>query len=153
MFRAALFALLLALGSFACKPVSEPPLELAPLSGRQIFMTRCISCHQPDGSGIPEICPPLANSPRLTGHPEDLIRIMLLGMKGPIIRDGRPYNSIMPAWKYDLTDLQIAEVINDLHMRWNPRSPRVTEELVRRIRAETAGQKLFPTEKELTLQN
>ncbi|MFZ4778487.1 MAG: c-type cytochrome, partial [Terrimicrobiaceae bacterium] len=77
--------------------MSEPPLELTPLSGRQIFMTRCIACHQPDGSGIPGICPPLANSPRLTGNPEDLIRIMLLGMKGPIVREGTAYNSIMPA--------------------------------------------------------
>lgn len=150
MRRAALLVILLALSSFSCKPVSGPPLELAPLSGRQIFMTRCIACHQPDGSGIPGICPPLATSPRLKGNPEHLIRLLLLGMKGPITRDGRSYNSIMPAWKYDLTDLQIAEVINDLNMRWNPGGPGITEEMVRLIRAETAGQKLFPTEKDLT---
>ena len=143
--------LLLAFAPLACKPVAEPAVDNAPLSGRQIYMARCIACHQADGSGIPSICPPLANSPRLTGPPEDLIRILLLGMKGGITREGRTYRGIMPSWKFDLSDGQIADVINDLYARWNAAAPTVTAEMVRRIRDETSAQTLFPSEKDLRL--
>jgi len=115
--------LLLAFAPLACKPVAEPAIDDAPLSGRQIYMARCIACHQADGSGIPAICPPLANSPRLTGPPEDLIRILLLGTKGGIARDGGTYRGIMPSWKFDLSDAQIADVANDLYARWNATAP------------------------------
>jgi len=143
--------LLLAFVPLACKPVAEPALDDAPFSGRQLYMARCIACHQADGGGIPAICPPLADSPRLSGPPEDLIRVLLLGMKGGIARNGVTYRGIMPSWKFDLSDGQIADVINDLHARWNVTAPMVTEEMVRRTRGETAAQKLFPTAKELRL--
>lgn len=143
--------LLLVLLPLSCKPVPEPAASLVPLSGRGVYMARCIACHQADGGGIPAICPPLANSPRMTGPSEDLIRILLLGMKGGIVRNGCAFNGIMPSWRFDLTDGQIADVLNDLYARWNPEATPATEEMVRRIREETAAQKLFPTEKDLRL--
>jgi mono/diheme cytochrome c family protein len=143
--------LLLLLLPLSCKPVAEPAASPAPISGRGIYMARCVACHQADGGGIPVICPPLANSPRMAGPPEDLIRILLLGMKGGIVRNGSTFNGIMPSWRFDLTDGQIADVINDLYARWNPGAAPVTAEMVRRIRKETATQKLFPTEKDLRL--
>ena len=141
------FLLLLAFAPIACKPVAEPGIDPGPPTARQIYMARCVSCHQVDGSGVPAICPPLPNSPKLTGPPEDLIRILLLGMKGRVVRDGNAFNGIMPAWKFDLNDGQISGVINDLYARWNPGAPAVTEESVRRIREETAAHQLFPTPK------
>lgn len=141
------FLLLLAFAPISCKPVAEPEIDPGPPTARQLFMARCVSCHQVDGGGIPAICPPLPNSPKLSGPPEDLIRILLLGMKGRVVRDGNTFSGIMPAWKFDLNDIQIAETINDLYLRWNPGAPPVAEETVRRIRAETASQKLFPAEK------
>lgn len=143
--------LLLLLLPLSCKPAAEPAAIPAPLSGRGIYTARCIACHLADGGGIPAICPPLANSPRMTGPSGDLIRILLLGMKGGIVRNGSPFNGIMPSWRFDLTDGQIAEVTNDLYARWNPGATPVTEEVVRRLREETATQKLFPTEKDLRL--
>lgn len=132
----------------SCKPVAEPVPAPVPLTGRQLYMVRCIACHQADGSGIPSICPPLVDSPVLSGSPEILIRILLLGMKGEIHRNGSSYNGVMPAWRFDLTDPQIAGVINDLYARWRPGGAPVTGEMVGKVRQETATQKLFPTEKE-----
>jgi mono/diheme cytochrome c family protein len=148
--RAALL-LLLAFAPLACQPVAGPATDPGPPTGRQLYMERCISCHQADGSGLPGICPPLPNSPRLTGPPEDLIRILLLGMKGPVSRNGTTYRGIMPSWKFDFADGQVADVINDLYAQWNPAAPAVTGETVRRIREETSTQKLFPTAAELGL--
>lgn len=143
--------LLILLLPLSCKPVAEPASAPLPLTGREIYTARCIACHQADGSGIPGICPPLENSPLLGGPPENLIRVLLLGMKGEILRNGTRFNGIMPSWRFDLTDLQIAAVINDLHARWHPGGPAVTEEMVRRIREETTAKNLFPTAKELRL--
>ncbi len=143
--------LLILLLPLSCKPVAEPVPAPMPLSGREIYMARCIACHQADGSGIPGICPPLENSPLLDGSPDNLIRILLLGMKGEILRNGTRFNGIMPSWRFDLTDIQIAAVINDLNTRWHPGGTAVTEEMVRRIREETAAKKLFPTAEELGL--
>ncbi|TSA36828.1 MAG: cytochrome c [Verrucomicrobiaceae bacterium] len=142
--RAAYFCLLLS----ACteEPLTSIP---APLTGRDIYLAKCAACHQPDGNGIPNICPPLSTSPRLDGTSDEIIRIILLGMKGSIVREGKTYSGIMPAWRFDLGDVQIAAVVNDVYSRWKPGSPEVTEEQVRRIRDETAKKKLFPTEAEL----
>ncbi len=130
---------------------NEAPLTSipAPLTGHEIYLAKCTACHQPDGNGIPNICPPLSTSPRLDGSSDQLVRIILLGMKGGIVREGKTYSGIMPAWRFDLGDAQIAAVVNEVHVRWKPGSPEVTEEQVRRIRDETAKQKLFPTEAEL----
>lgn len=135
----------------SCKPETAPATgtSVAPLTGRQIYMARCITCHQADGRGVPGICPPLETSPRLKGSPEEFVRVMLRGMKGKIVRNGTTYNSIMPSWRFDLNDAQIAAVVNDLLVRWKPGSPEITEETVAKIREETAGKNLFPTAKEL----
>lgn len=127
-----------------------PPTSIpAPLTGREIYLAKCTACHQADGNGIPNICPPLSTSPRLDGTADEIIRIILLGMKGCIVRGGTTYSGIMPSWRFDLGDMQIAAVVNDVHSRWRPGSPEVTEEQVRRIREETSKKKLFPTESEL----
>jgi len=135
----------------SCKPVADPAPAPLLLTGREIYVARCVACHQADGSGIPAICPPLIDSPLLSGSPDTLIRILLLGMKGEILRNGIRFNGIMPSWRFDLTDLQIAAVINDVNERWHPGGPAVTEDMVRRIREETASKKLFPTARELGL--
>lgn len=107
-------------------------------------MAKCTACHEPDGRGIPGLCPPLAGSPFLLGPPEDLIRLLLLGMKGQVVRDGKTFSGIMPAWRFDLNDAQIASVINDLYVRWHPAALPVTESQVREIRQATEGHPLFP---------
>lgn len=145
---AALSACLLAAAS--CSP-APPAAGVYVPSGSRIFEAKCASCHQADGSGIPGICPPLSTSPRLAGSAEDTVRVMLLGMRGPITRGGVSYNGVMPAWRFDLGDAQIASTVNELRTRWRPNSPEVSEEMVRRVRAETAGQKLFPSPAELGL--
>ncbi len=130
---------------------TEPSIDIAPMTGEQIFLAKCAACHQADGSGIPAICPPLSTSPRLSGPPEETIRILLLGMKGSIVRNGQTYSGIMPAWRFDLNDAQVASVIDTINLRWKPGSATPTPDLVRRIREETARSKLFPSAKELGL--
>ena len=126
-------------------PPAESVADTKPLSGRQIFLAKCSVCHQADGSGIPGLYPPLSMSPRLPGPPEKLIRIMLLGLKGTQVRNGTTYNGMMPSWRFDLTDSQIADVLNDVITRWSPDTKAVTPDLVTAVRTQTTLEKLFPS--------
>ena len=69
---------------------------------------------------------------------------MLLGQRGPLERDGKTYNGIMPSWRADLTDEQTAEVLNYLFATWSPKSPKITAQQVAQERAVTTDSKLLP---------
>jgi mono/diheme cytochrome c family protein len=73
-----------------------------------------------------------------------LIRLLLLGQRGPLERDGKIYKGIMPSWRADLSDEQTAEVLNYILTTWSPHSPKVSAEDVAEQRAETANSKLLP---------
>jgi len=137
--------LLCALTLSACGPTPNSTVDTTPLTGRDIYLTRCTACHQVDGGGIPGNCPPFQGSPRLAGSSEELIRLMLLGQRGPLERDGKIYKGIMPSWRADLTDEQTAEVLNYILTTWSPQSRKVSAEEVAKVRTETANSKLLPS--------
>ena len=143
--RLILSALCAAIFSGCSPPSSAPPPDAKPLTGRQIFLAKCVVCHLADGKGVPNLYPSLTSSPRLSGPPEKLVRIMLLGLKGPQIRNGTTFNGMMPSWRFDLTDSQIADVLNDVIARWSPGTRALPLDLVTAMRRQTASEKLFPT--------
>jgi mono/diheme cytochrome c family protein len=140
-------ATLCALSLSACGPTSDSTVDTTPLTGRDIYLMRCTACHQVDGGGIPGNCPPFQGSPRLSGSSEELIRLLLLGQRGPLQRDGRIYKGIMPSWRSDLTDEQAAEVLNYILTTWSALDRKVSAEEVAKVRAETANSKLLPETK------
>lgn len=81
--------------------------------GAGIYRKHCLMCHQPDGSGVPGMQPPLRDSRQLQEDPADAIRRVLFGVrpggKGPT-PDSR-YGNVMPAYGY-LDDAEIAACIN-----------------------------------------
>ena len=136
--------LLCVLALSACGPTPDSTVDTTPLTGRDIYLTRCTACHQVDGGGIPGNCPPFQGSPRLVGPSEELIRLLLLGQRGPLERDEKVYKGIMPSWRADLSDEQAAEVLNYVLATWSPQSPKVSAEDVAKQRVETANSKLLP---------
>lgn len=134
---------LIAIFLSACTPKQKPASEIAPLDGRGIYNTRCAACHQTDGRGIPGNCPPFQDSPTLAGSPDNLIKLVLLGKKGPLLRDGVTYHGIMPAWRYDLNDDQIASVLNFLQKEWGSSPAMITPQAVAEAREATKKDKNF----------
>ncbi|MDX1740464.1 MAG: cytochrome c, partial [Rhodothermales bacterium] len=63
--------------------------------GRQVYMTRCISCHQANGKGITGYFPPLDGTEWVAEESGRLIRIILHGMTGPTTVQGVDYNGAM----------------------------------------------------------
>jgi mono/diheme cytochrome c family protein len=73
------------------------------MNGAKIFQSLCVSCHGPEGVGLPtKIAPPLIGKFKLLEYKDGVIRIMLHGLKGPV--DGATYPDHMPAWVVTMTN-------------------------------------------------
>ena len=69
------------------------------LNGYDIYKQVCVACHGMDLKGVPSpngslIAPSLIGSPRVLGDKENLIKILLHGLNGPI--DGKEYGIMLP---------------------------------------------------------
>ncbi|HUD48719.1 MAG TPA: cytochrome c [Candidatus Baltobacteraceae bacterium] len=80
--------------------------------GRAIFLKVCAACHQPDGMGKEGVAPPLVGSEWVLEDKGDrLVRIVLNGLGGPVQVRGRQWNMVMPPWRENLKDDEIAVVL------------------------------------------
>jgi len=112
-------------------------------NGRESFRTLCISCHGPDGKGMPagelRLAPPLVASRWLLQSDEVAIRILLHGLTGPI--DGKEYPGNLMAPQGANPDPWIADVLTYVRNAFgNVGAPVVAAE-VARVREQQAGRK------------
>lgn len=102
--------------------------------GKRSYASYCITCHQPDGKGIPGSFPPLAGSEWVLGDERILARIVLHGLQGPITLEGITYDDLMPA-RGTLSDVRLAGVLTYIRSSWGNRAGEVTPESVAAVRA------------------
>jgi nicotinate dehydrogenase subunit B len=90
-------------------------------SGQRLFSGACGTCHHDgDGPKLLGINPPLAlNSNLHSARPDNLINIVLNGVREPATKD----IGYMPAFKYALSDAQIAELATYMRSRYAPGQP------------------------------
>jgi cbb3-type cytochrome oxidase cytochrome c subunit/mono/diheme cytochrome c family protein len=104
------------------------------LSGEQIYSIRCVQCHQSDGNGLPDFVPPLRGNPVVTSHdPLQHILTVLQGLQGKMIA-GKTYGGKMPSFAGELSDEEIAAVINHERTSWGNNAPPVTSDDVKKAR-------------------
>src|SRR3954452_1088331 len=80
-------------------------------SGKQLYTQYCLTCHQEDGAGVPNLNPPLIKTSYVLGDKTKLINWVLKGSgteKVPI--DGNYYNNNMPS-QAALKDDEIAKIL------------------------------------------
>jgi mono/diheme cytochrome c family protein len=75
-------------------------------AGEKVYISKCTLCHQADGKGIP------GAFPGLTGKKAEL-KTVYNGREG----------SIMKAFKYELPDNQIIDVVNYVNHSWGNNFP------------------------------
>ena len=85
-------------------------------SGKQVYDDFCITCHMPNGKGIPNAFPPLDNSDYLKEKRTESIRAIKYGLKGKITVNGKTYNSVMT--KQGLSNEEIVDVMNYITNSW-----------------------------------
>jgi mono/diheme cytochrome c family protein len=96
--------------------------------GKSLYMKYCLSCHQADGSGVPNMYPPLKNSNWVNGDKRKLIDVILNGLDQEEIEvNGETYNQTMPTFNY-LTDQQISQVLTFVRGNLNNHSSPISVE-------------------------
>ncbi len=102
--------------------------------GEQVYAQNCQSCHGQTGAGVPGTFPPLAGDPVVSAaSAETQINVVLHGLSGKAIA-GAKYSAQMPAFASQLSDAQIAAVIDHERTSWGNHAPIVTP-------AEVAGRR------------
>lgn len=103
----------------------------AAADGALTFASRCASCHQANGAGLPGVFPPLAGSPWVNSDAKTVARILLLGINGKINVAGATFNGTMPAFGTTLSDAEIAAVGTHVRANFGNRSAALTADLVK----------------------
>jgi cytochrome c6 len=85
--------------------------------GQQVFDSSCASCHGVGGQGVGDF-PPLDGSEVVRGDPQPVIQTVLNG------------RGLMPAWRDQLSDEQIAGVVTYIRSAWSNDAPGVTAQTV-----------------------
>lgn len=112
--------------------VDSPYLSV--INGADIYRKSCSSCHQENGQGLQNVFPPLVNTNTITSNdPTEHIEIILFGLEGKKI-NGIQYSTPMPAWKDQLTDEEVAAVINHERTSWGNNAKLINADDVKRVR-------------------
>lgn len=123
--------------------------------GKKQYNLACVTCHMPNGLGLPGVYPPLAESEWVLGSEERLISIVLHGLKGPVTVKGNVYGTAaMPAFGqvpgsgYNWNDEKIAAVLTYIRHEWGNNAAAIATERVTEIRNKAGARKEW-TEAEL----
>jgi mono/diheme cytochrome c family protein len=98
---------------------------------------------------MPNAFPPLENSPFVNGDKATLIKLVLNGMIGPLTVNGARFNGVMPPWKGQLNDADVAAVLTYVRSNFTNTSGPVSAEEVATQRAATASRNTPFTASEL----
>ena len=104
----------------------KPPADAA--LGKQVYENKCAACHQLTGQGLPGVFPPLKDNAVVTAaDPTEHIRIVLRGLTGKTI-GGVAYATPMPPFADQLSDEEVAAVLNHERTSWGHQAPMVKPE-------------------------
>ncbi len=98
-------------------------------NGEDLFLKTCSACHQSDGKGLPGAFPPLAGSPIVNN--EDFSLMVSIILKG---YDAREEYATMLPFADQLSDEEIAAIVNHERSRWGNSASSITAEDVKKIR-------------------
>lgn len=110
----------------------KPAIKTSP--GQQIYEQYCLSCHQADGSGVPNLNPPLKQTEWVTGDKTRLINVILKGLQEPIEINGETFDNVMPAHDF-LSDKEISDVLTFIRSSFGNKAEAVSAEDVKKVRA------------------
>ena len=103
----------------------------------QLYIQKCSHCHGIDGKGRGRYLPPLAGAASLIApEPDSAVNLVLNGALR-VVADGVPDSYRMPAYRVQLRDDQIAEVLSFVRKAWGNNGAPVTAQKVGELRERT----------------
>lgn len=125
--------LLIAVTAFAFS-TQQPDLKASVQRGKKVYENYCLSCHQPDGKGMPGMNPPLTKTKQVLGNKTQLINIILIGLDEEMLINGVTYLNPMPSQPH-LKDQEIADVLTYVRNSFGNKASLVTTTEVKAARA------------------
>jgi mono/diheme cytochrome c family protein len=116
------------------KSASAAPSAASMAAGKKVYSTICISCHQADGGGVPNMNPPLIKTTYVLGNKSKLISILLNGFNENVEINGNTYSNTMPSQDF-LKDQEIADVLTYVRNSFGNKASAVTAAEVKKARA------------------
>ncbi len=107
-------------------PVKDDLHKGSTLEGSILYDISCATCHQRDGKGDNGRFPPLVGSDFVMGDKDQLIKIILHGLQGPIKVNGKTWDGIMPAHAEHLDDHAVASILTYIRKRFGNKSGAVS---------------------------
>ncbi|MCQ4260252.1 c-type cytochrome [Stutzerimonas stutzeri] len=87
-------------------------------TGSLIYEDQCSACHTPDGEGITNLFPRLAQAPLVNSRDAtSLIRVVLAGSRA-VATDAAPTGPAMPSFAWNMSDEHIAAVLTYVRNSW-----------------------------------
>lgn len=115
---------------------SSPVSDLAAM-GKSVYQRTCFACHGADGSGIPNVFPPLKNSDWIEKNGKaGVIAAVANGMNGSVTVNGTTYNNVMPPQQ--LKDKEMAAVLTYVYKELNKTNETVSVEDVKKYKNSNA---------------
>ena len=104
--------------------------------GKAVYAANCLTCHQVNGGGVPNLNPPLSGTKWVKGPKANLVQFVLKGSKGQVEIDGETFHNTMPAQAH-LSDEQLADVLTYVRKSFGNKASAVTPAEVTAVRAKT----------------
>lgn len=105
---------------------AAPALDAVTAQGQLVYDQNCAGCHQPQGTGLAGVFPPLVGHvPELLeveGGRDYLMHVVVFGVQGPITVAGQSYAGLMPSWS-QLSDEDLAAVLHYVAGAWGNEVP------------------------------
>ncbi|MDX2070133.1 MAG: c-type cytochrome [Haliscomenobacter sp.] len=111
--------------------------------GRQKYLATCAGCHGTNGRGMDRFGPPMVGSEWVLGDEKRLSLIILHGLEGPIMVQGKKYGApeilpVMPAHSV-MDDADIAAILTYIRNEWGNQAKPVTPSTVGSTRHTSQG--------------
>jgi mono/diheme cytochrome c family protein len=127
----------LALASGVALGQSPPaaPTADATATGQKLYARHCLSCHQSDGYGVPNMQPAIKGGTWVKGDPKALaLFVMTGGFDSAGRKEGAASHNVMPAFR-QLSDDDLAGILSYIREKFGEGAPAVTPALVAEARA------------------
>ncbi|HVX05411.1 MAG TPA: c-type cytochrome [Rhodanobacteraceae bacterium] len=108
-------------------------------TGAALYVDDCAGCHMDNGTGLPNVFPPLrASSAVQAAKPDLLIAVILEGARSPAT-GAKPSGLMMPAFNTKLDDAEVAALATYIRNAWGNRAGPVSEGEVGKLRSTLAS--------------
>jgi mono/diheme cytochrome c family protein len=109
------------LAASACAMAETPPAAVpvagAPPPGQRLYGVHCLSCHQSDGGGVPNMQPAIAGGTWVRGDVRALALFVMSGGFDSASRKESDSGNVMPPFR-QLADADLAEILSYIRQRF-----------------------------------